>query len=225
MSVPAPEVEPPAREPRNDGRRLPAWLPSRTALLVAAVAFAAGLALFGALWLDQRNDDDFLRGDGVPRSSEGQAFEPLPAPLPAAGDGNLAGSGEADAEVAAEPEPAPGPAPVQPPPPPVAPPAPAPSPAPAPLADDSLPRPVDAPAPRYPPSAQRRGHQGTVVLRVHVDARGVPVEIDIVDGSGSRVLDRAALDAVRRWRFAPAMRDGRPVAGSVQVPIDFTLQR
>lgn len=224
MPAPAPETDPPARAPRRDRRGRPDWLPSRTALLVAAIAFGAGLLLFAALWLDQRNDNDFFKADGVPRSIEGQVFEPLPTPLPAGGEGRVARGGESeDADGPGPGEardlPPPPPAPV---PPPVAP---APVPAPPPLADASLPRPVDAPPPRYPRRAQRRGQQGTVVLRVHVDARGVPGQVDIVDGSGSRDLDRAALEAVRRWRFAPAVRDGRPVDGTVQVPIDFTLQR
>jgi len=64
-----------------------------------------------------------------------------------------------------------------------------------------------------------------VVLRVHVGTDGEPEGIDLVTGSGSRSLDRAAVEAVRRWRFEPAMRDGRPVEGFVQVPITFDLGR
>ena len=36
-------------------------------------------------------------------------------------------------------------------------------------------------------------------------------------------LDRAAIDAARRWRFNPEVRDGVPVAGRVRVPVDFVL--
>jgi TonB family protein len=46
----------------------------------------------------------------------------------------------------------------------------------------------------------------------------------LVQGSGARELDRAAVEAVRRWRFAPATRGGQPVEGSVQVPITFNLK-
>jgi protein TonB len=203
----------------------PAWLPSRTALLVAAIAFAAGLLLFVALWLDQRSSNDFYKSDGLPLGVEGRAFDPLPAPLPASKAGHVGNDGHADDEEDAG-EPRPGaqlpevePAPL----PPMAPPPPAP--APPPITESSIPRPVDAPPPRYPNDALRRGQQGTVLLRVHVDAGGNPGDIDIVAGSGSRSLDRAAVEAVRHWRFAPAMQGGQPVAGTVQVPIDFTLQR
>jgi protein TonB len=44
-------------------------------------------------------------------------------------------------------------------------------------------------------------------------------------GVGSRSLDRAASDAVRRWRFRPAVREGQAVAGTIQVPITFNLER
>ena len=88
---------------------------------------------------------------------------------------------------------------------------------------DRDPQPVRSPAPRYPREAQRRGESGTVVLRVHIDADGRPRDIDLVEGSGSRSLDRAAVDAVRRWRFDPAIRNGRPTEGTLQVPITFRL--
>ena len=224
MSAPAPQTDPGARPPRRGDRAAPGWLPSRAALLVAAIAFAAGLLLFGALWLDQRSSNDFYKAEGLPIGVEGQAFEPLPAPLPARDIGQV-GRGEQEQEDRmADADPGfrePEPAPVAPPPVAVAP-APAPPP---PLADASMPRPLQAPAPRYPRDAQRRGQQGTVLLRVHVDARGTAGDIDIVSGSGTRSLDRAAVEAVRHWRFAPAVRNGQPVAGTVQVPIDFTLQR
>jgi protein TonB len=71
----------------------------------------------------------------------------------------------------------------------------------------------------------RRGESGTVLLRVHVGADGIPMAIDLVQSSRSRALDHAATDAVRRWRFRPAQRNGRPVDGVVQVPISFAADR
>jgi protein TonB len=89
----------------------------------------------------------------------------------------------------------------------------------------ATPVPIDSPAPRYPPAALRRGESGTVVLRVHVGADGVPHAVDVVDSSRSRLLDRAAAEAVKRWRFRPAQRDGQAVSGQVQVPIAFDAKR
>lgn len=216
MTIPEPDPTMPAPTP--------AWMPSRKALIVAAVAFGAGLLLFVALWIDQRDSTSFYRSLEAPRSVAGQVFEPLPVPLPADENGdNASGMGrQADVPAGAE-VPAPAPAPTGSPvfqAPPIAAPG-----TPAPIADRGIPRPVHSPAPRYPRDAQRRGESGTVLLRIHVSANGDPVGIDLVEGSGSRSLDRAAVDAVRRWRFDPAIRGGQPVAGTVQVPINFNLGR
>jgi protein TonB len=87
------------------------------------------------------------------------------------------------------------------------------------------PVPIQSPAPRYPPDALRNGESGTVLLRVHVSAEGLPVAIYLVRSSRSRSLDRAATEAVKRWRFRPAQRNGEPVSGVVQVPISFAVDR
>ena len=79
--------------------------------------------------------------------------------------------------------------------------------------------------PEYPRDAQRRGQSGRVLLRVEVSADGTATNVDFVQRSGSPELDRAAMNAVRKWRFAPARRDGKPVASSVNVPVDFVLPK
>ncbi len=81
-----------------------------------------------------------------------------------------------------------------------------------------------SPEPEYPATALRRGEGGDVLLRVSVGADGVPGEIDFVRRSSSRELDRAAQEAVRRWRFEPATRNGKPVPAEVEVPIAFKPQ-
>ena len=62
---------------------------------------------------------------------------------------------------------------------------------------------------------------GTVVVLAEVDAQGNPVDVRVVERSGERDLDRAAVNAVRQWRFEPAMRNGKAIATSVKVPVDF----
>jgi protein TonB len=57
-----------------------------------------------------------------------------------------------------------------------------------------------------------------VLLRVRFDADGRPEDVTVAAGSGSEMLDSAALEAVMRWRF----RGG--AAGSVDVPITFRLR-
>ena len=75
--------------------------------------------------------------------------------------------------------------------------------------------------PKYPPAALRSGIGGTVLVRAEVDAAGNPVTVTVAKRSGNRDLDRAAVNAVRSWRFEPAMRDGKATASVVQVPVDF----
>jgi protein TonB len=80
------------------------------------------------------------------------------------------------------------------------------------------------PQPVYPLSARRRGEQGTVLLKVLVTREGAAAAVDVEKTSGHAALDQAALEAVRKWRFAPARRGAEPIASSVLVPIVFRLE-
>lgn len=60
---------------------------------------------------------------------------------------------------------------------------------------------IDGPKPEYPAVSLREGHQGKVVLAVRLDDDGRVVEAQVLSSSGHRVLDAAAIKAVRRWRF------------------------
>ncbi|MCP9760931.1 energy transducer TonB [Aquitalea sp. S1-19] len=80
---------------------------------------------------------------------------------------------------------------------------------------------LDNPAPSYPERSRERGEEGRVVLRVEVGADGRVRDIAILQSSGFPRLDRAARDAVERWRFTPARRGNSAVADRVDVPIRF----
>ncbi|MCG3187326.1 MAG: hypothetical protein IOMNBAOH_01935 [Rhodocyclaceae bacterium] len=81
------------------------------------------------------------------------------------------------------------------------------------------------PKPDYPWSLRRRGIEGTVRLRVNVAADGLPTDVMVVSSSGFDEMDRAALEAVKSWRFQPARRSGQAVAALAEVPIVFRLSR
>ena len=82
-----------------------------------------------------------------------------------------------------------------------------------------------APPPPYPRAELQAGIQGTVLLKVLVDVDGTPLEVVVQTSSGSRNLDRSAVQHVlKRWRFQPAMQDGRAVQAYGLVPIVFSLQ-
>jgi protein TonB len=78
--------------------------------------------------------------------------------------------------------------------------------------------------PSYPSSARRLGIQGTTMLRVHVAADGQVTEVQVDETAGHPDLDRAAADAVRRWRFEPGRRGSEAVAMWVRVPVQFVLK-
>ena len=80
------------------------------------------------------------------------------------------------------------------------------------------------PPPVYPAVARRREMEGTVMLSVLVDCEGKAAQIKLQRGSGHEVLDRSALECVRRWRFAPARHGGRAQEMWVRVPVRFQLQ-
>jgi protein TonB len=79
------------------------------------------------------------------------------------------------------------------------------------------------PAPVYPAAARRSGSQGKVLLEVSVNPQGTANEVVVDTSSGSSLLDRAALDAVRQWRFIPAKRGSEIVEAKVIVPVEFKL--
>lgn len=83
---------------------------------------------------------------------------------------------------------------------------------------------LNNPPPPYPEECRCRGEQGTVVLKVLVSPRGTAQSVALIRSSGFGPLDRAALDAVRKWRFRPATVGGMPVESYVVVPIRFVLE-
>ncbi len=80
------------------------------------------------------------------------------------------------------------------------------------------------PPPAYPAAARRNGEEGTVLLRVLVGRDGMPQKVEVDQSSRSRALDRAALDAVKDWRFVPARRGVENVEAWVRVPVSFRLE-
>jgi len=80
------------------------------------------------------------------------------------------------------------------------------------------------PKPVYPLVARRRGMEGRVLLVVSVSSSGGVLEVKVKKSSGHKILDKAALKTVRKWRFTPAKRGGRSVSADLVVPIRFNLR-
>lgn len=80
--------------------------------------------------------------------------------------------------------------------------------------------------PAYPIQALRAGIEGTVLLKVLVDATGKPVQVAVQRSSGSHTLDDAARRHVlAAWRFHPAIRDGHAIEAWALIPVRFDLSR
>jgi protein TonB len=78
--------------------------------------------------------------------------------------------------------------------------------------------------PRYPVQAYRNGQQGEVLLKVLVGKDGKPKNVTVEKTSGSSLLDRAAIEAVKGWQFTPGTRNGAPREAARQVAVGFRLE-
>ena len=83
---------------------------------------------------------------------------------------------------------------------------------------------LNNPRPGYPALSRRLREEGQVTLRVLVSPDGQPAQVELRSSSGSERLDRAAREAVARWRFVPARRGDIAIESWVLVPIVFKLQ-
>ncbi len=84
------------------------------------------------------------------------------------------------------------------------------------------PRPLHTPDPKYSKSAQKQGIHGVVTLSVVIGTDGKAHDIKVVE-SLEPSLDANAIEAVKTWKFAPATKNGRPVAAALHLEIDFKL--
>ena len=86
----------------------------------------------------------------------------------------------------------------------------------------SPPRPIYQPDPEYSEEARKAKYQGVCVLWMIVGPDGRPRDIRVSRSLGLG-LDEKAIEAVKTWKFEPAMKDGRPVAVEISVQVDFHL--
>ncbi len=75
--------------------------------------------------------------------------------------------------------------------------------------------------PIYPQAAQIRREGGTVDLLIHVTDTGVTGSVDVIASSGHPILDHAAIDAVMKWHFRPALKEGRSVPFDMPFRFEF----
>jgi|ERR1035441_6157346 protein TonB len=79
------------------------------------------------------------------------------------------------------------------------------------------------PQPIYPKEALRNRQEGLVVLSVFVAREGKPQLVKMLQSSSHALLDKAAIQAVKQWRFTPARTGNTAIASEVEVPIRFKM--
>jgi TonB family protein len=85
-----------------------------------------------------------------------------------------------------------------------------------------MPKLMSSPEPLYPAAARERSLEGVVLLDAFVDAKGNVAEVKVI--SGPLLLQQAAADALRRWKYQPARLDGQPIAVHTQVSVSFKIR-
>lgn len=86
----------------------------------------------------------------------------------------------------------------------------------------SAPQAISTPDPQYTEEARAAKTQGTCVLLLIVDQQGLPRDIQVTRSLGHG-LDAKAIEAVKQWRFHPALKDGHPVNVQISVEVGFRL--
>jgi len=82
---------------------------------------------------------------------------------------------------------------------------------------------IERSEPNYPIEALNAHEEGEVHLQVALDALGNVEDVRVASSSGSRQLDRAAMESVRSWHFRPARHAGEAVSSMIDVPVNFRI--
>ncbi len=92
--------------------------------------------------------------------------------------------------------------------------------------DFTLPFLKEKPQPiRYPRWALDHDSEGTLVVAIEIRVDGTAGRWKIMQSSGHKLLDRAAVNAIRTWRFEPARERGKPIVSCIQIPIRFIIDK
>ncbi|MFD2096243.1 energy transducer TonB [Corallincola platygyrae] len=77
--------------------------------------------------------------------------------------------------------------------------------------------------PKYPTRAAREGIEGYVVLKIVVDETGSTKHVDVIESSPEAIFDKAARKAVMKWKWKPAIVNGKAEEQSTSVKLTFEL--
>lgn len=83
---------------------------------------------------------------------------------------------------------------------------------------------ISEPKPDYPDVARERNQQGSVQMRLEINANGEVTSVTVTQSSGHAALDEAAQRAAKRWKYQPARHGETPVACSITRTLKWTLE-
>ncbi len=86
------------------------------------------------------------------------------------------------------------------------------------------PKPISRPSPRYPAELRRTGFEGTVGFEAVVNADGSVTDVKLIQATDSE-FTKLVFEAVRRWRYRPALCDGVPIKVYLSASVNFQLNR
>jgi protein TonB len=75
--------------------------------------------------------------------------------------------------------------------------------------------------PKYPKQARKQHVEGTVIMRATIAKDGTISDLQLV--SGDPLLTQAALDAVKKWKYRPYLKDGQALDVETQITVNFQL--
>lgn len=89
---------------------------------------------------------------------------------------------------------------------------------------EAMPTVVSQVAPAYPELAKKAGVEGLVYLQVRIDKEGRVGEVQTIKcDQPNQGFEEAASEAVRKWVFKPAQKNGEAVAATITIPFNFKL--
>lgn len=86
----------------------------------------------------------------------------------------------------------------------------------------SAPRVISSSPPTYSEEARKAKIEGDCIVSMVIDDKGNPNNLHVVSSLGMG-LDERAIEAIKKWKFEPAFKDGKPVAAKLTVQVSFHL--
>ncbi|MBU2881051.1 energy transducer TonB [Psychrosphaera sp. B3R10] len=78
-------------------------------------------------------------------------------------------------------------------------------------------------SPKYPREAYLRQIEGYVSVIFVVNKKGEAEDIEVIDEKPKRIFRKSALNALKKWKFKPAMDDGKRTTDIMEITIDFNM--